>query len=122
MQIFDAMDHFQINKQELATPGKLANHLADAEYLYHAHNYSLCKAHGMWVLKLDPENECAQRLVGLSSFHLGEYSRALCALKKLDNPDEDARKALMLSQVFASQEQEKHLCQIDNIDSFDEDE
>ncbi|MCH9626709.1 MAG: hypothetical protein S4CHLAM2_03370 [Chlamydiales bacterium] len=122
MLIFDAMDRFQINKQELANPSKMANHLADAEYLYDAHNYSLSKAHAMWVLKLDPDNESAQRLVGLSSFHLGEYSRALCALKTLDNPDEDARKALMLSQVFASQEQEKHLCQIDNIDSFEEDE
>lgn len=118
MLIFDAMDHFQINKQELANPCKLANHLADAEYLYNANNYSLCKSHAMWVLKLDPENERAQRLVGLSSFHLGEYNSALCALKKLGNPDEDARKALMLSRVFASQEQEKHLCQIDKSDSF----
>ena len=120
MQIFDAMDHFHINKQELATPGKMANHLADAEYLYHAHNYSLSKAHALWVLKLDPQNEPAQRLVGLSSFHLGEYTRALCSLEKLDNPDEDAQKALMLSQVFASQEQERHLVQIDTLDSFDE--
>ncbi|MCC5832390.1 MAG: DUF1347 family protein [Chlamydiales bacterium] len=122
MLIFDALDHFQINKQELANPSKLANHLADAEYLYHANNYSLSKAHAMWVLKLDPKNERAQRLVGLSSFHLGDYSQALTALKELGNPDEDARKALMLSQVFASQEQEKHLCQNDAIDSFDEDE
>lgn len=122
MLIFDAMDHFQINKQELATPGKVANHLADAEYLYHAHNYALCKAHALWILKLDSENERAQRLVGLSSFYLGEYSRAVCALKKLENPDEDARKALMLSQAFASQEQEKHLCQIDSTDTFGEDE
>lgn len=122
MMIYDAMDHFQINKQELATPSKLANHLADSEYLYQAHNYSLAKAHALWVLKLDPQNESAQRLAGLSSFHLGEYNRALTALKKIDNPDEDARKALMLSQVFASQEQEKHLAQIDNTDSFDEDE
>ncbi len=120
MQIFDAMDRFQINKQELANPSKLANHLADAEYLYDAHNYSLCKAHALWVLKLDPESERAQRLIGLSSFNLGEYNRALCALKQLENPDEDARKALMLSQVFAPQEQEKHLCQIDNIDNFEE--
>ncbi len=121
MLIFDAMDHFKINKQELATPSKLANHLADSEYLYHAHHYALAKAHALWVLKLDPENETAQRLVGLSSFHLGEYNSALCSLKKLGNPDEDARKALMLAQVFASQEQEKHLAQIDNIDSFEED-
>lgn len=122
MCIFDAMDRFQINKQELANPSKLANHLADAEYLYHAHNYALCKAQAQWVLKLHPEHEQAQRLVGLSSFHLGEYTNAVCSLQKLNAPDEDSHKALMLSQAFASQEQEKHLAQIDNTDSFDEDE
>lgn len=120
MMIFDTMDRFHINKQALATPGKLANHLADAEYLYQVQNYILAKAHAMWVLKLDPDNERAQRLVGLSSFHLGEYSRALCYLKKLSQPDQDARRALMLSQVFSSQEQDKHLAQIDNFDAKDE--
>lgn len=120
--IYDAMEHFQIEKQELASASKLANHLADAEYLYDAHNYTLAKTHAAWVLKLEPQNQQALRLVGLSSFHLGEYYKAHSNLKELANPDEHARKALMLSQVFSSQEQDKHLAQIDNTDSFDEDE
>ncbi|MEZ5315121.1 MAG: DUF1347 family protein [Chlamydiales bacterium] len=113
--IFDAMDHFQLNTQELTNPSKLANHLADADYLYHAHNYGLSKAHAMWVLKLDPENQLAQRLIGLSAFYLGEYSVALSALTKLEHPDDDVLKILILSQVFASQEQS--LCQIDPFDA-----
>lgn len=113
IKIFDAMDHFGISKQEWATPNKLANQLADAQYLYQACNYSLCKAHSLWVLKLDPQNENAQKLVGLSSFHLGEYTEALTFLKKLDTLDDDAHKVLALSQAFAAQEQEKHFCRID---------
>lgn len=117
MFIFDAMDRFGINKQEIATPSKIANHLADAEYLYHAQNYLHAKAHALWTLKLDPKNQQAQRLVGLACFHLGEYAQAYIVLNKLSNLDENAHKALMFSQVFSSQEQEDHLCQFDSLES-----
>lgn len=118
--IYDAMERFQINKQELVSAAKLANHLADAQYLYQSRNYPAAKTHAFWVLKLDPTSEEARRLVGLSAFHLGEYAGALVYLKQLTHPDENAQKALMLSQVFASQEQEKQICQIDYSDSFEE--
>lgn len=120
--IYDAMEHFEINRQELGSKTTLANHLADAEYLYDARNYLAAKTHAIWVLKLDPHNENARRLAGLCAFNLGEFNRALCHLKELKNLDEDTSKALMLAQVFSSQEQGKHLCQNDASDSFDDNE
>lgn len=120
--IYDALEKFQVNKQELLSASKLANHLADAEYLYKVHNYGLAKSHANWVLKLDPTNDRALRLVGLSAFQLGEYQRAEELLARLGELDEHTHKALVLSQIFASQEQEKHLAQIDAAESFEDDE
>ncbi|NGX61354.1 MAG: hypothetical protein K940chlam9_00839 [Chlamydiae bacterium] len=117
--IYDAMGHFHINKQELASHEKIANHLADAEYLYQSQNYTSAKTHAAWILKLDPDNTQALRLVGLASFQLGEYGTALASLKQLPAPDEFTQKALVLSQAFASQEAEGHLAQIDSENPFE---
>jgi hypothetical protein len=118
--IYEAMEHFDVSRQELVTKATLANHLADSEYLYEVRNYPSAKMHANWVLKLDPENDNARRLVGLCSFHLGEYNKALIYLKGLRDPDEDARKALMLTQIFSSQERGKQLCQSDTTEAFED--
>jgi hypothetical protein len=118
--IHDAMEYFNILKLERVSKGTVANYLADADYFYDVQNYSAAKIHAQWVLKLDPKNHRAHRLAGLCCFNLGEYSRALTHLKSLKELDKEAQQALMLSQTFASQEPEEHLCQIDT--SFDLDE
>lgn len=124
--IYEAMEHFNINHQELTCKTTIANHLADAEYLYTERNYLAAQTHAEWVLKLDPYNGGAYRLAGLSAFHLGEYAKALDHLKELMNPDEDTYKALMLSYAFAYQEpgQEltNHLCQMNYLRLFGMDE
>ncbi len=120
--IYEAMEHFHITKQESLYPSKLANYLADAQYLYYAHNYARAKIHAAWILKLDPKNNQALRLVGLSSFHLGEYKEAISFLHMLSEPDPYVSKALMISQIFSTHEPTKHLAQIDSTNSFEEDE
>ena len=118
--IHGAMERLAINNQQLLSKTTLGNHLADAEYLFKTRNYLAAKTQSLWVLRLDPQNEGARRVAGLSTFHLGEYEKALCHLKSLQNPDEDASNALMLSQLFVNQESKTHLCQIDNVETFDE--
>jgi hypothetical protein len=118
--IYEAMEHFNISRQELITKATLANHVADAEYLYSVHNFPAAKLHAGWVMKLDPENEAARRLAGLCSYRLGEYNKALNYLKGLKAPDEEARKALMLSQALFAQERAKQICQSELSDAFEE--
>ncbi|MCH9624959.1 MAG: hypothetical protein S4CHLAM123_01210 [Chlamydiales bacterium] len=120
--IHDAMDVFQITRQELVSKSTLANHLADANYLYTSRNYQAAKAHATWVLKREPQNEGARKLVGLCAFHLGEYDKALNHLQRLRYPDKNAEKALMLCRIFNPQEPEKHLCQINTTENFVESE
>ncbi len=98
----------------------VANYLADAAYLFKARNYQSAGVHAELIMKLEPSNEKALRLFGLSLYHLGEYKRAMAALKKLDHPDEYAEKALMLSIAHTSSEKEKHLVQVDRLDEMDE--
>lgn len=119
--IYETMEHFNINHQELTCKTTIANHLADAEYLYTERNYLAAQTHAEWVLKLDPSNGGAYRLAGLSAFHLGEYAKALDHLQELMNPDEDTYKALMLSYAFAYQESgqvSNHLCQMNYLRLF----
>lgn len=117
--IYDAMCTFDIQKKDLISPSKLANHLADADYLYHSQNFTAAITHAGWVLKLDPANQHALKVVGLSSFHLGEYSRSFLVLSRLANPDEKCYKALVLSQVLSNQEPAHHLAQINPIITYD---
>ncbi|NGX54897.1 MAG: hypothetical protein KR126chlam2_00517 [Chlamydiae bacterium] len=120
--IHDALDYFAIGAKELVSPTLVANHLADAQYLLKTHNYALAMTHAEWILKLDKKNQEALRLLGISAYHLGEYTHALATLKELTNLDDYARKALILSKVFSSQEQERHLAKIDDSDCFNENE
>lgn len=117
--VYEAMGNFDMNRQELVSKATLANYLADAEYLYQAHNYIAAKTHAGWVLKLDPQNEGALRLAGLAAFQLGEYGQALVHLQQVDVHNEATQQALMLSQVFASQDQAKHLCQTDPTGNYE---
>lgn len=119
--IHDALEYFHITIKEIASIEKLANHLADAEYFYHVRNWAAAKTHADWVLKLDPDNYRARRLVGLACFYMGEYNKAMRHLSKLPIMDESTHKALAFSRIYCSQEKTEHLVQIDNIDSFDED-
>lgn len=120
--IHDAMDSFQISKCELVDSSKLANHLADAEHHYNSSNYLIAKANAMWVLKVNPNHRLAQKLAGLSAFHLGEYSYALSMLSKVNGGDEVVSNALSLSQVFLSRELNKNLASSSVSDTFDSNE
>ncbi len=120
--VHDALMAFGMGvEQDLVDGSKLANHLADAEYLYYARNYAAAKTHAKWVLKHDRTNQKALRIVGLSNFQLGEYRAALNILDKLSIQDIAVQKAIAFSIAFASQEVHEHIVQIDNIDSFDAD-
>lgn len=102
--IYDAMQEFKIGFKGLFTKGELANHLADAAYFFSIHNYQVAKMHAEWVAKVDPQNEEALRYVGLSSFHLGDYPKAIMYLKKLNLPDEKVKMALAMSEANSSNE------------------
>src|SRR5262249_51162512 len=118
--VYDAMERFEISRQELVSKATVANHLADAQYLFDAHNYPSARRHAAWVLKLDPGNETARKIVGLSYFHLGDHRRALAYLSDLQNPCEEAQKALMLSSAFACQNPHCQLCK-SHPDAFEDD-
>lgn len=116
--IYDACSHFKMGAKAFNSPTKVANYLADASYLFSVRNYSATQTHAEWVLKLDPKNQDALRLFGLSSYYLGEYRRALTALNRVQNLDVDSEKALALSQALAAQDQERHIAQIETDDPF----
>ena len=111
--VYEAMEYFEINRDGLVSKATIANHLADATYLYDARNYLAAKRHAQWVLKLEPHNDGAHLIAGLSSFQLREYGKAICHLQLVVEIDEESYKILALSRALSSKVQEKHLCQSD---------
>ncbi len=110
--LHDAFAHFQIGRKNTASPAKIANHLADGYYLLSANQYFSAQLNAELVLKLDPDNQQAFKLLGLASFYQGEYQKALCTLKKIHSPDTSTLKALVLSEVFENQEHNDQLAQV----------
>lgn len=109
--IYDAMGFFEIDCHALISKAAIANHLADAEYFFEAHNFFAARRHANWVLKLEPQNQGARRLAGLSSFHLKDYTKAICHIQMLLDSDIECQEAMLLSQIFSSCPlQSKHLC------------
>jgi hypothetical protein len=117
--IYDAMERFGIGCLEAASKAVIANHLADAEYLYQTHNYLGAKLHACWILKMDPANEKARHLASLSSSYLGECPLSFNERGDRDDLDEDACKSLMLSQAFSSEENEG-FCHLSAPQTFEE--
>lgn len=119
--IHEALDLLAVRLGTPPTVSTIANYLADAEYLFTARQYTACQIHAELLLKLHSKNEGALRLYGLSSYHLGQYNRAMIALKKLAQPDEYAEKALMLC-MAREEKEEKHLVQVDTLGELCENE
>ncbi|MCB1181725.1 MAG: DUF1347 family protein, partial [Chlamydiia bacterium] len=111
--LHDTLAHFQISRQSQASPIRIANYLADGFYLYSTNQYYAAEAHADWVLKLDPYNQEAIRLQGLTYYHQGKYNQALASLKRLESLDQISLKALILSDVFSSQENQGQIAQTD---------
>ena len=118
--IHEAMSSLALRFPTPPLGSTVANYLADAAYLFKARNYSSACMHAELILKMDPFNTEALRLFGLSLYHMGEYKRALVALKKLNIPDEYAEKALMLCLAHTNAQAERHLVQVDRVQEMDE--
>lgn len=118
--IYDALVHFKIKTHTILQPTTLANHLADAEYRFETQSFASARSLSRWILKVEPNNERALRIFGLSSYHLGDYAQAIFALSKLSNHDVYSHKALILSQILTP-DSRGQLVQIDQLDSFEED-
>lgn len=102
--IHEALGRFSIGGVVIASKEKVANHVADAGYLFSVSNYNASKEHAEWVLKLQPGHQEALRLLGLSSYHLGDFELACLTLSQLAEPDSLAEQALMFSRVYAMQD------------------
>lgn len=118
--IYSALSDLGIDTSGFHPRGALGNYLADADYQFTSRNYSSAKAHAELILRIDPKNEDAKRLYGLSCYHTGLYKEAIAFLETLDSPDEYATKALNFSLAQANQKGEKQLVSLDFLDSLDE--
>lgn len=99
-KIFDAMTLFHITPKCIDHPTTVANHLEDASYRYQCHHFVQAKTLAAWVLKLEPNNQKALKILGLSCYFLGDFEEAYCFLNQLHTPDEQTEKARVLSEVL----------------------
>lgn len=119
-RVYDAVEKLDLDSLALCPQGSAANYLADATYFFKSRNYSLAKINAQLVLKVEPKNQQALRLFGLSNYHLGEYAEAIVALKKMELLDEQCEKTLMLSLSLTVSKEEKQLVQVETLDELQE--
>lgn len=72
--------------------------LEDAEVFYLKGYYNQSYKKAAFVLELEPNNESANRIVGMIAFETGHSSEALYHLKKLGKPDSSVLEALKILQ------------------------
>jgi len=121
--IYDALVHFQIPMHHMALLDnkKIANHMADALYLYEARHYQAAQDHAKWVLKLVPHHLCAQRLMGLTAFQLGQDQEAITWLESLPSPDLTVQQALAFARTHRAEAQDGHIAHIHHSDPINDD-
>lgn len=72
--------------------------LEDAEVFYLKGHYNQSYKKAAFVLELEPDNESANRIVGMIAFETGHSSEALRHLKRVKKPDSFVLKALNILQ------------------------
>lgn len=96
-KIHDALDSFSLQPLALSCNEKIANHLADAHFLFLSKNWMGSYTHAEWVLKLNPDNTNARRIAGLSAFYLGDHASAYHLLTPLVERDKAVQYAIAFS-------------------------
>lgn len=99
-KIFDALTVFHITPKCIDHPTTIANHLEDANYRFYSQHFVEAKALCGWILKLEPNNQAALKILGLSCYFLGEFEEACFVLNQLQLQDELTEKARILSEVL----------------------
>lgn len=117
--IFDAMIIFHITPKCIDHPTTIANHLEDADYRFHSQHYVQAKALCTWVLKLEPNNQKALKILGLSCYFLGDFEEAHNYLSQLQQQDELTEKARILSEVLGGKSKAE-LVQIHRFEQHEE--
>ncbi len=74
--------------------------LAYAHDQYIKKNWVDAKKHADWVLSLDPQNEQALEISGLSDYQLANYPEAVKFLSKVARPSQEVLESLAVSQVL----------------------
>lgn len=99
--VLQAIQEFQLTSINIHDKQQILSHIADAQSLFDNKKYTEARKKGKWVLELEPNNVKAQRIVGLSDYHLGDYSESLAILSKLPEQDNETREAVAASMIIA---------------------
>lgn len=98
--ILEVIKALQLKNINVSDPTEMANQLEDAQYLFNNRRYNEAKKKASWVLKLDPTNQKAIRIVGLSEYYEADYADALPHIKALKTTDPEVLQALMISEIL----------------------
>lgn len=94
-----AVNQFGFTHVNVLDPKEAAQQLVDAEYMFGNGRYLDAKKRAKWALQVDPRNQKAKRLVGLSDFYFGDYQDALDHLNGMES-DPEVEKAIAISQLL----------------------
>lgn len=104
--IFDALENLSFVAIDIHSPQEKINQLEDAEYLYSIEKFEEAKQKVSWVLRLDPGNKRAQRLLGMIDYQFAQYKEALSLLEGLSLTNNKEKEALGALYILSGNSQE----------------
>lgn len=117
--IYDACFTLEIPLSISVCPDKIAHLIADAQYYFSQFDYIEAKNYSGWILKMLPSHQEALKMYGLSCYYLGQSHEAISSLAKIQHPDTQVMKTLMMTKSLPNQEE--RLVQTDYIEVLEED-
>lgn len=86
--------------------GESEEKIKEAEYLYSIRRFEEAKTLAQWVLNMDPQNQKAQKILGMIDYQEADYAQAYPLLKSARASDQAAREALAVSAILIGEEKE----------------
>lgn len=107
-ELFDliqVIDQLELAQVSAMSREEISLQIEDVEYLYLNGRLSEAKKKAEWILKIDPENQRARRILGMIAYYFADYSRASKYLEGIEPVNDDMSEAHGVVEILTGNEE-----------------
>lgn len=98
--ILKAVQQLKLTGIAILDKSEVEKQLEDAKTFFAEKNYQKARTKAAWVLKIDPGNQAAIEILGMTYYHEADYTKALSYLKDISSPISKVTEALAVSEIL----------------------
>ncbi len=92
-ELIQAVDQLELAEVNAMSRQEISLQIEDVEYLYLNGRLSEAKKKAEWILKIDPENHRARRILGMIAYYYADYQKANSYLVGIEPANDDMAEA-----------------------------